>query len=264
MKEELLISVILPVYNAEKFIASSIQSILQQTYKNFELIIINDGSTDASNEIITSFKDERIKYYRQENMGMAKTLNKGIAFAKGTLIARQDADDFSYPDRLERQVDFLKKNPSIVLLGTHARIINDSGIATGRFHKHPLSSKALQFFLLFDNPFVHSSVMIQKSCLLDLGCYDINKPSLTQDYDLWSRIARKYPVANIDSVLLDYREVESGISQTESSNSSYAGKVVSQSIENIVHCGIPENRAVVLAKAYHQSKESNAINGNKN
>lgn len=122
------ISVILPVYNAEKYIRNSIESILHQSFKDFELIIINDGSIDNSGAIISSFNDVRIHYYTNDtNLGLIKTLNKSINLSKGRYIARMDADDICMPNRFEKQVAFMESHPSVVLCGTWAKIIDDQG-----------------------------------------------------------------------------------------------------------------------------------------
>ncbi|MCE3259890.1 MAG: glycosyltransferase [Bacteroidetes bacterium] len=223
------ISVILPVYNAEKYIAEAITSILSQTFSNFELIVVNDGSNDRSEEIILSFKDDRIVYLRQKNAGLAATLNKGISLANGEYIARQDNDDISLPERLEKQLNFLEEHKEVSLLGTWAEIIDEQGRSTGRFHRHHASDSYLKFFLLFDNPFVHSSVMFRKESVKQIGAYNVS-PELFEDYNLWSRLARVSRVANLQLPLLKYREVNTGMSRTAS---DYKEKVKRQSSENI-------------------------------
>lgn len=224
-----LISVILPVYNAAAYIEQSVASILNQTYRNFELIIINDGSKDDSEEIIKKIKDERIRYYCQSNGGMARALNKGIELSNGEFIARQDADDISLPERFEKQVNFLMKHGNVGLLGTWAEIIPPKNNMR-RFHKHPADNVQLKVDLFFNNPFVHSSVMMRKKALEIVGYYNVDKDPLIQDYDLWARFSRNTEIANLPEVLVNYREVSGGISQT---TKNYSKKVIDQSIENI-------------------------------
>src|SRR5688500_9607984 len=120
-----IISVVLPVYNSENYIKEAIDSILNQTFKDFELIIINDGSVDRSAEVIQAIKDSRIVYVDQQNSGLAATLNRGIQMARGKYIARQDNDDISIPERLDMQVNFMENNPGVALLGTCAEIIDE-------------------------------------------------------------------------------------------------------------------------------------------
>ncbi len=231
MEKKPLVSVILPVYNGEKYLAEAVESILSQSYQNFELVIIDDGSKDKSQEIIKRFKDKRIRVYTQINKGLAETLNRGISLAKGVYIGRQDQDDFSYPQRLEKQVNYLNKNQKCGLVGTWADIWEDGNEKTHRFHKHPSTNKLLQFFLLFNNPFVHSSVMIRKTALKEVGFYSTDKSRQPpEDYELWSRIARKYDLANIPEILHAYREVPLSMSR---SKLGFKSKVVKISRENL-------------------------------
>ncbi|MFN6039864.1 MAG: glycosyltransferase, partial [Bacteroidota bacterium] len=222
------VSVILPVFNAEKYLAESIKSILNQSFTNFELIIINDGSTDKSSEIIKSFSDIRIVYIEQLNMGLANTLNKGVSLAKGKYIARQDNDDISYPERFQKQFSYLENNAEIALIGTRARIVNEMGEPTGRNHLHPTNPNVLKLDLLFDNPFVHSSIFVRKDILLKVGGY-YSSSDFFEDYNLWSRISYHYKVANLPEILLDYREVNTGMSKT---SDSYSKKVFNQCVRN--------------------------------
>lgn len=207
------VSVVLPVYNGEKYLREAITSILDQTFSDFELIIINDGSKDRSSDRIGEFKDPRIVYVEQENAGLASTLNRGIAMARGKYIARQDQDDISLPERLAKQVAFLEAHPHCGLVGTWAEIFSEteSGV---RYHRHPTDFFDLRLHLHFRNPFVHSSVMMRKDVVVPVGCYATAKDRQPpEDYELWSRIARVSHVANIGDVLLRYREVTSSMSR---------------------------------------------------
>ena len=224
-----LISVILPVYNAEKYIKESVFSVLNQTFKDFELIIINDGSTDKSGEVIKSIIDERIIYVEQKNMGLPATLNVGIKMARAEIIARQDNDDISLPQRFEKQLKFLKENPKVALLGTRAIIINESGKRIGKNLDHPTDKIELKFALLFNNPFAHSSVFFRKAILEKTGNYHTGI-EVFEDFNLWSRIAQVAEVANLEEHLLLYREVSSSMSRT---TSDYHQRVINQSVKNI-------------------------------
>jgi len=231
MGKKPLVSVILPVFNGEKYLAEAVESILAQSYQRFEFIIIDDGSKDKSLSVIKKFKDDRIKVYSQTNKGLAKTLNRGIGLSKGIYLARQDQDDFSYPKRLEKQVSFLNKNPKCGLVGTWAEIWEGNNKKTHRYHKHPSTNKLLQFFLLFNNPFVHSSVMIRKTALKEVGLYSTDKSRQPpEDYELWSRIAQKYELANIPEVLHAYREIPKSMSR---SKLGFKSKVIKISRENL-------------------------------
>ncbi|MEI6019623.1 MAG: glycosyltransferase [Bacteroidota bacterium] len=229
MNQKPFISVLLPVYNAEKYLAESIQSILNQTYTHFELLILNDGSTDRSEEIALSFKDERILYVKHANCGLATTLNKGLALAKGDYIARQDNDDISLPERFEKQLAFISSHPNTVLLGTAAEIIDEAGHTSDRYHQHPINNIELKWALLFNNPFVHSSVMFNKEKAMACGAYSVDA-SYFEDYHLWSRLAQIGELANLSECLLKYREVNSGMSK---STQDYTQRVKNQSLLNI-------------------------------
>lgn len=227
--QEPLISVLLPVYNAERFLADAIESILNQSFRNFELIIIDDGSSDNSPKIIKQFSDERMIVITQENQGLAASLNKGLEIARGKYIARQDNDDISLPERFEKQVAFLEKNESYALLGTAAIIVDENNQEGGRFHQHPETSPELKYFLLFDNPFVHSSVMFRRSVLSKTGPY-YKGTQFFEDYHLWSSIAQVANISNLPQALLRYREVSGGMSKT---TVDYRLRVKNQAFENL-------------------------------
>ncbi len=146
------LTVILTNYNYGIYIKQAITSILSQTRAPDEFIIIDDGSTDESASVIQTFKDHRIRFYEQANQGLAATLNRAVELAGGEYLARQDADDISLPQRLEKQVAFLEAHPDYGMVGTWA-VIWEETRETKRFHKHPAESSILKFDLLFDNPF---------------------------------------------------------------------------------------------------------------
>jgi glycosyltransferase involved in cell wall biosynthesis len=202
-----LLSVIMPVYNGAIYLEQAIESILCQTYEDYEFIIINDGSTDDTAAIIRKYNDARIRYYEQKNQGLPETLNRCIELAQGKYLARQDADDISLPQRFEKQVTFLEDYPECGMVGTWAEIwINEK--KTSRIHKHPSDDLTLKFDLLLNNSFVHSSIMIRKAVFNEIGLYTTDKSRQPpEDYELWSRVARKFGIANIPEVLQIYREV---------------------------------------------------------
>jgi glycosyltransferase involved in cell wall biosynthesis len=204
--------------------------VLDQTYRNFELIIINDGSTDDSEAICKGFDDPRIIYMYQENVGLAATLNRGISLARGQLIARMDNDDLCLPARFSEQVQFLEDHPRIQALGTWATVIDENDKDTGRYHDHLTGSFRIKYYLLFNNPFVHSSMMIRKSILKVTGAYSLDR-SFFEDHNLWSRMARVAELDNLPRRLLKYREVSSGMSKT---TGDYFQRVINQSCENIL------------------------------
>jgi glycosyltransferase involved in cell wall biosynthesis len=208
-----LISVVLPVYNGAGYLAEAIQSILDQTYPDFELIIINDGSTDESAAIIRMYDEPRIRYYEQSNQGLPATLNRAVGLANGRYLARQDQDDISFPERFRKQLEFLDAHPDHGIVGTWAEIWVGN-TKTKRTHKHHSDDLTLQFDLLFGNPFVHSSVMIRKAALDEVGTYTTDKSRQPpEDYELWSRLAKRFKIANIPEILQIYREVPKSMSR---------------------------------------------------
>lgn len=212
------ITIIMPVYNAEKYLKNAIESVLSQTYDKFVFLIINDGSRDDSEKIILSYSDERIKYIKNEkNLGIVKTLNKGLELVKTRYLARMDADDVCDKRRLELQIKEMEENPEIALLGTWAELINEDGNVIGELTPF-VEDKQIKTALLFSNIFVHSSVMIRQSVLKENGWqYNINHKAV-EDYGLWLKISFKYNVKILPQKLLKYRLNTNGIMAIENKN----------------------------------------------
>ena len=192
------VSVVLPAFNAEKFVGEAIKSILAQTFTDFELIVIDDGSTDGTLEILRSFDDERVRVISNpENLGIVKTCNIGIAESRGDYIARQDADDISLSTRLEKQVAYLETHPEVALLGTARKTMQRNGEV--KAHKLRLQNPTFED-LLKRNCFVHGSVVIRKAVVEAAGDYD-ELFRFAGDYELWLRIAKQYATANLPEPL---------------------------------------------------------------
>lgn len=208
----MLVSVVLPAYNAELYLKEAMDSILQQTFTDFELIILNDGSTDSTEDIILSYEDSRIVYVKnQENLGLIGTLNKGISLAKGKYIARMDADDIALPERLNKQISFLEANTQYGVVGAFAQIIDSKDI-----YKVPVTNEAIKAFLYIDSPFIHPSVVIRKD-LLSSNMYD-HQYHRIEDYELWVRLSAQTKFYNIPEILLKYRILEGSESSLLKSN----------------------------------------------
>lgn len=250
------ISVLLPVYNCPSYVGAAIESILAQTHSDFEFLIIDDGSTDETPSLLQKYTDSRIRHVRHANRGLAGTLNVGIELARGEFIARQDQDDLSHPERLEKQLAYLQANPSCVLLGTAAEILEEEN-RSGRFHRHPTDSTRLRYELLFNNPFVHSSVMFPRAVVRDEGGYSTD-PSRQppEDYELWSRLARRGPVANLPEPLLIYREIPGSMSRM--GPSPFRERLVRLCAENIslaAGAGTNHPAALQIAALIHGAPE---------
>lgn len=182
------VSVILPVYNGEKYLREAIDSILSQTHTDFELLLMNDGSTDTSEAIIQSYTDPRIVYVKNEsNKGLIYTLNKAIELAKGEYIARMDADDIALPARLENQLRYLKQSVAAIL-ATRVKLIDDEGKTLPDWEEDArnLSAHEIKSFLLKDNCIAHPTVMGKASLFKAYG-YRYNQ-KYSEDYDLWLRL----------------------------------------------------------------------------
>jgi glycosyltransferase involved in cell wall biosynthesis len=192
-----LVSVVMSVFNEEEYLADAIESILSQTFTNFEFIIVNDGSTDESINIIKAFDDQRIIIIEQNNKGLTASLNIGIKASKGKYIARQDADDYSYPNRLECQIREFENNSTLVLLGTRADI--DYGDFS--YISQAYGSGDIKDELLGSNILVHSSVCFLRDKFLEIGLYDI-KYDTSQDYDAWLRLSKFGDIAVLNKVLV--------------------------------------------------------------
>lgn len=195
-----LVTVLMPMYNADKFLREAIDSILQQTFTAFEFLIIDDGSTDSSVAIIKSYADPRIRFVQNEkNLGISATLNRGIELASCELIARMDADDRSYPERLQKQWDFFQTHTDVALLSTWAREVTEDGTPV---HTAAWKSPFFYYNLTFECWIYHPTVMYRRRAVLEVGAYST---PYSEDYDLWWRLSRKYKIANIADVLVDYR-----------------------------------------------------------
>lgn len=209
MKNKPLISVVMPAHNAQKYISGAIESILNQTFNNFELIIINDSSTDRTLTIVKSFskKDSRIRIVNNDTrFNIARTLNKGIALAKSNIIARMDADDIAFPERLERQYKVITSSKNIAVIGSNIVIIDAGGSEKGT-RNYPHLSKDLKKCLFRYSPFAHPVVMFRKNMFEEVGGYN-PKYSPTEDLDLWFRLGRKHEFKSIPEPLLKYRIYE--------------------------------------------------------
>ena len=208
-----LISVIMPVYNCERFLAIAIDSILLQTYTNFELIIIDDCSTDSTPKILESYKDSRVRAIRNaENLGVTKSLNLGVSLSNGELMARMDADDISLPDRFKEQVEFMEKHTEIGVLGTQCLVIDDNGKITSNLRK-PVKSEEIFYLFPYFCPIAHPSVMIRKEIFNEIQ-YSSDLPC-AQDYDLWGKLLYTAKFANLSDVFLHYRVHDKQISNVK-------------------------------------------------
>ena len=201
------ITVLMPVYNGEAYLKEAIDSVLNQTFKDFEFLIIDDGSSDQSVDIVNSYKDSRIRLIQNEkNLGITQTLNAGIELAKYELIARMDADDVCLPKRLQKQYEYFLAHPKIGLLATWANEFYED-------HKeivYQLNPDYYYYNLVCECWIYHPTVMFRKSAVIEAGKYQYK---YCEDYDLWWRLTRKYDLAIIPEALLHYRYTKESISR---------------------------------------------------
>lgn len=204
IKDQPLVSIILSVYNDEKYIDKCLESIINQSFKSFELIVINDGSTDGSLNKIQSFEDERIRLFSQKNSGLPKSLNKAINLSRGKYIARIDADDICFKNRIESQFYYMERNPNVDILGSNAMIIDEAGKI---LHQKKVLSHSEDIHLsahLFC-PLIHPTYFVKKSTYKELNGYDENF-QYAQDYDFILRaILQKKHIENLSSNTIFYR-----------------------------------------------------------
>ncbi|REL24170.1 glycosyltransferase [Rhodohalobacter sp. SW132] len=221
------VTVLMPVYNAEKYLREAIDSILNQSFTDFEFLIIDDGSTDSSLDIINSYTDDRIRLViNDQNMGIGATLNKGIELASSDLIARMDADDISLPDRLEKQYTYLEAHPECSLLSSNVEVISETG---ERLYLYQRDSKLFYFNLTFYCWIYHPSVMYKRRHVIDAGMYP---STFSEDYRLWSKLIRKYLIHNLDDILIKYRITNQSVSNSVLAE-EYRATAIEQTKENL-------------------------------
>lgn len=198
------VTVMMPVRNGAKYIRKAIESILCQTFTDFELLILDDGSTDQTVNIVRSYKDKRIRLIQNDkSLNLAEARQKAVVLSRGKYIAYLDSDDRALPQRLAEQIQFLNKNSDISVVGSWVEIIDEKGNSKRTIWKHTSSPDIIPSILLFRNCFTQSSVLLKKECLLTTSYRSKYWPA--PDFDLWARLSQKYKMANIPKVLTYYR-----------------------------------------------------------
>ena len=217
-----LVTVLMPVYNAERFLSLAIESIMQQTYQNFEFLIFDDGSTDQSLPIIQRYENKNIKiFHTDKNYGIAHQLNRGIDLAKGKYIAIMHADDISLPERFERQVAYLETNEDVVVVASMVKLIDEKERYICPFYDDAFMHEELKIKALFTCPIIHSSAMARTS-IMRAYKYNTKFGSLVEDYELYTRILQTNKIVNFSSPLLLYR------SHNKSTTSLYKKAIISK------------------------------------
>ena len=218
------VSVLMSVFNGERHLRAAIDSILKQTFQDFEFIIIDDGSTDRTNDIIRSFSDFRIRLFNNEkNIGLTRSLNKGIDLCRGEYIARMDGDDVSLPMRLEKQVEFMMINKDVGISGAWNRSIGQN---LGVICHYPVEDSDIRCMLLFNNTFCHPTLIMRREFIQTYGLSYDSKLQYAQDYDLVVRGSEHFLLANIPEVLLHYRLHPAQIAKNKRKDQIRAGDYV--------------------------------------
>ncbi|HOS83041.1 MAG TPA: glycosyltransferase [Methanolinea sp.] len=233
-----ILSVIMPVFNAEKYLSQAIESILNQTFKDFELIIIDDNSTDNTRHIIQSYHDNRIIYIINPiPLGLQNSLNQGLKIAKGDYIARMDADDISDANRFLKQITFLKKNPEIGICGSWIEVIDENNNILHKVQL-PIKSTIIAWHLFFGDCIAHPTVIFRRSIKEYLN-YDSNF-TLAEDYELWIRLIKKIKFENIPEYLLKYRIHQTNMSANIEKINYYNFIIRKNAIENLLNCQLSD------------------------
>ena len=254
-----LVSVVMPVYNGERYLREAIDSILNQTYTNFEFIIINDGSTDKSEQIVLSYTDSRIRYLvNEKNSGICITLNKGLDAAQGKFIARMDCDDISMPDRVQKQVDFLEKNTDVGIVGSDV-IVFGEGLEE-QYFDFVHDKDGCKAGLIFNTCFAHPSVMFRRDILIENNLHYNDEFRGIEDYELWWRMSQFTELINIPEPLLRYRKHNTQITNNVTSNVLINNSQFHKQV--LLHYVELEESELNIAISYCYNRWSEFNNGN--
>ncbi|MBI5522006.1 MAG: glycosyltransferase [Desulfarculus sp.] len=212
-----LVSVLLSVYNGQDYLAQALDSLLGQTLTDLEILAVDDGSTDHTWPLLQDYarRDQRLRLMQNPaNLGLTRSLNRGLGEARGRYLARQDVDDLSEPQRLEAQVAFLEQNPKVVILGSDIRVVDQAGRPTGEIGFRPRSDAGIRRYMLLNNAFFHSTVTLRRQALVDHGLAYDETLAYAQDFDLWSRLLEHGQGANLPQPWLRFRRHGGQLSET--------------------------------------------------
>ena len=251
---EKFVTVLMPVYNGASYVREAIDSILSQTYNNFEFLIINDGSTDNTEQIVLSYDDERIRYIKNsENIKLIASLNKGLNLAEGKYIVRMDADDLSTPDRLKYLVDYMEQHSECAVCGSWAETFPNGGIV-----EYPTNNNDIKFRMFNDMAVIHASTIIRKSSIANM-CFDAEYAH-AEDYDFFTRVIKSNKIANIPNVLYKIRHHPSQVSEVfhkiQQDNSLKVRKNIFRYINTIITDELLSDYSHLCYQEYRSVSES--------
>jgi glycosyltransferase involved in cell wall biosynthesis len=207
------VSVIIPAYNAMNYLPATMGSVLNQTFDDFEVIVVNDGSSDETEQWVSQIKDPKVKLISQKNKGLAGARNTGINHAIGEYIAFLDADDLWEPSKLEKQVTALEENPEVGLVYTWVALVDEQGKFTGRIFKNNAEGNVWNKLTERNIVECGSVAMVRRSCFETVGVFDHNLRSFVEDWDMWLRIASRYPFKVVKEPLVYYRQISTSASR---------------------------------------------------
>ncbi|MBE8966026.1 glycosyltransferase family 2 protein [Nostocales cyanobacterium LEGE 12452] len=207
------VSVLIPAYNAMNYLPETMENVLSQTFTDFEVIVVNDGSLDETEQWVSQIKDPRVRLINQENQGLAGARNTGIAYAKGEYITFLDADDLWEPTKLEKQLRVLEENLEVALVYTWVAFVDEMGKPTGRVFKNQVEGDVWKKLTEHNIVECGSVAIVRRSCFEDIGLFDRNLGSYLEDWDMWLRIASRYPFKVVKEPLVYYRQSSSSASR---------------------------------------------------
>ena len=252
MKTNPQVTVLMTVYNGERYLHTSLQSVLNQTFKNFEFLIVNDCSIDNSLDLIKSYKDSRIVIHNNKvNLGQTKSLNVGLKLARGKYVARMDADDMAFPMWLDKLVKYILVHPEYVAVSSYAAVIDGLGNPQ-RIHKTPITFQEVIVNLFFGKVMNHVGALLKKEIILDIGGYneDFN---VAQDYELWSLLIRMgYQIINIPDILVSVRVHENSFGFIEENNKGLqdTAETITRTVNALTSLKITKNEAIKMRLFY--------------
>ena len=258
------VSVVMPVYNRERYVREAIDSILSQTYSDFELIVIDDASTDRSASVIESRKDSRTRvFHNPKNLGLIKTRNLGLSLARGQYVATLDSDDVALPQRLALQAAFLDANPHIAVLGCLGERTDEYG-AHLSFTRPVADPAAIKWQLILKNCIINTSVMYRRDIILGLGGYrdscSVNSVQSAEDYDLWCRVSREHPITNLPQVLVKYKWHQDSITGEHLRDVvDMTVRIVRKNMEFVLSRPVPERIARSIALSNEEQPDSSCL-----
>jgi len=252
-----LVTVLMTVYNGGEYLKESVRSVISQTFRDFEFLIVNDCSTDDSVKTIESFNDERIIVHNNENnMGQTKSLNVGLKLARGKYVARMDADDMAFPMWLEILTEYFRNYPDYAAIGSAAIVIDENG-KKKEICRLPASSHEIIFRIFFAPPMNHVSVLLNKEIIMKNGGYDENF-KITQDYELWSSLIRNgYKLLNIPDILVAYRIHSRSIGFMEANRKGLEEKseTILRNVNAMTNFKITFEEAIEICKLFYHTPE---------